>query len=204
MVKKKNNPLRTELRRLLRQYPNTATLELLIPDLLGILRGKRIRRKGFEKTADEGFWFCAGTVLMSTLGDVLPGMIGSDDGDPDISARLVPGSIAPVPWATRPTAQALFRMFDADGEAFFADSRAVLERAMQPLHKMGLKIVMATELEFYLLDAKADRPTQRPAHIPGIGRPQIGPQVYHPDDLWEIEHFLKAIAGHEGRPSARL
>jgi glutamine synthetase len=55
---------------------------------------------------------------------------------------------------------------------------------------MGLKIVMASELEFYLLDAKSDQPSPRAARIPGIGRPQPGPQVYHPDDLWEIEHFL--------------
>jgi glutamine synthetase len=55
---------------------------------------------------------------------------------------------------------------------------------------MGLKAVMASELEFYLLDARSDEPSPRPARIPGIGRPQPGPQVYHPDDLWEIEHFL--------------
>ncbi len=165
-------------------------MEILIPDIQGIFRSKRVRRQSFEKVCDDGFWFCAGTVLMGALGDVIPGMIGDDDGDPDIPARLVPGSIAPVPWAVNPTAQALFRMFDADGKPFFADSRAVLERAVKPLHKMGLSIVMATELEFYLLDARADEPAPRPARVPGIGRPQMGPQVYHPDDLWEIEHFL--------------
>jgi hypothetical protein len=61
----KNNPLRTELSRLLRKHPKTATMELLVPDILGILRGKRIRRSSFEKTCDEEFWFCAGTLLMS-------------------------------------------------------------------------------------------------------------------------------------------
>lgn len=182
--------LRTELRSLLKNHPDTATMELLIPDILSILRGKRIRHQTFEKTCDDGFWFCAGTVLMSALGDVMPGMIGDGDGDPDIPAYLVPGSMAPVPWASRPTAQALFRLYDADGKPFFADPRTVLERSVEPLHKMGLKVVMATELEFYLLEAKSDEPSPRPARVPGTGRPQIGPQVYHPDDLWEIEHFL--------------
>jgi glutamine synthetase len=165
-------------------------MELLVPDVLGILRGKRIRRQSFEKTSRDGFWFCAGTVLMSALGDVLPGMVGDGDGDPDIPCRLVPGSLAPVPWAAKPTAQALFSMSLPDGAPFFADSRYVLERSLQPLQKMGLKAVMASELEFYLLDARSDEPSPRPARIPGIGRPQPGPQVYHPDDLWEIEHFL--------------
>ena len=136
MTNKKNNPLRAELRKLLRKYPKTASMELLVPDNLGILRGKRIRRSSFEKICDEEFPFCAGTLMMSALGDVLPGMLGDDDGDPDTQCRLVPGSIAPVPWAGRPSAQAMFRMFEKNGEPFFADPRAVLERSIAPLKKM--------------------------------------------------------------------
>ena len=186
----KNNPLRTELTRLLRKHPKTAMMELLVPDYLGILRGKRIRRSSFEKTCDEEFGFCAGTVMLGALGDVLPGMVGDGDGDPDTPCRLVPGSMATVPWASRPTAQALFRLYDDNGQPYFGDPRTVLERSAAPLHKMGLKIVMATELEFYLLEAKSDRPTQRVPRVPGLGRPQPGPQVYAPGDLEEIGQFL--------------
>lgn len=190
MTRKKKGPLRTELAGRLRKQPQTATMELLVPDILGILRGKRIRRSSFEKTCDDGFAFCAGTTLMSSLGDVMPGMIGDGDGDPDVPCFLVPGSIAPVPWAQRPTLQALFRMFEASGEPFFGDSRAVLERAVAPLRKMGLTVVMATELEFYLLDGRAQQPTRKVSRVPGMDRPQPGPQVYIPDDLWDIEAFL--------------
>ena len=193
MTRTKNNPLRTELSRLLRKQPKTATMELLVPDILGIFRGKRIRRSSFEKTCDDGFSFCAGTTLMSALGDVLPGMIGDGDGDPDTPCVLVPGSIAPIPWAKRPALQALFRMYETSGEPFFADSRAVLERAIKPLQKMGLSIVMATELEFYLLDANVTKPTRKPSKVPGQNRPQPGPQVYVPDDLWDIEPFLDEL-----------
>ena len=193
MTKKKNGLLRAELARRLRKQPKTATMELLVPDINGIFRGKRIRRSSFEKTCDDGFGFCAGTTLMSALGDVLPGMIGDGDGDPDIPCQLVPGSIVPVPWAQRPTLQALFRMYEESGEPYFGDSRAVLERAMKPLSKMGLSIVMATELEFYLLDAKARKPTQKSSRVPGMNRPQPGPQVYIPDDLWDIEAFLDDV-----------
>jgi glutamine synthetase len=58
---------------------------------------------------------------------------------------------------------------------------------------MGLKIVMATELEFYLLDANTSEPTPLAPKVPGLGRPQPGPQVYSPDDLWEIEGFLNDL-----------
>ena len=194
MPRKKTDPLIAELRRFIRKYPKTASMELLIADLNGVLRGKRIRKNEFEKTFSDGFTLPGGTVLLDTSGDVVDGIRYMDgDGDPDIQARIVPGSIAPVPWAERPMAQAMFRFHEMDGSPFFADPRQVLERASAPFRKMGLKIVMATELEFYLLDANADEPTARVPKVPGIGRPQIGPQVYHPDDLWEIERFLDEL-----------
>jgi glutamine synthetase len=188
------NKMRSELRRLLHKYPETESLELIAPDINGIFRSKRIRRNAFEKVCADGFEFCAGTMLLTSLGDIVAGLpYGTADGDPDKACRLVPGSLAPVPWAKRATAQALFRLYDVDGTPFHGDPRAVLERSIAPLKKMGLRIVMATELEFYLLDAKSDRPRPRAPRVPGIGRPQPGPQVYNPDDLWEIEPFLDDV-----------
>ena len=194
MARQKTDPLQSELKRFLRKHPDTDVMELLIADLPGVLRGKRIRRKEFAKTFSDGFCLPGGTVLIDSIGDVIDGIPWSaDDGDPDINARIVPGSLSPVPWAQRPAAQALYRFYTRNGEPFFADPRRVLERAAEPLQKMGLRIVMATELEFYLLDAKADRPTARVSRVPGIGRPQPGPQVYNPDDLWDIENFLNDL-----------
>ncbi len=190
----KAEPMAVELRSFIKRYPGTDAMELLIADLSGVLRGKRIRGSEFAKVFRDGFCLPGGTVLLNTLGDTVSGMAWSgDDGDPDALAKVVEGSLAPVPWARKPTAQALYRLYLRSGEPFFADPRAVLERAMQPLQKMTLKIVMAVELEFYLLDAKTDRPTPRTSLVPGIGRPQPGPQVYHPDDLWDIENFLNDL-----------
>ena len=184
----------TELRRFMKKHPGTEVMELLIADLPGVLRGKRIRQKEFAKTFSDGFCLPGGAVLLDTLGDVVDDMpYGSLDGDPDIDAFVVPGSLAPVPWASKPSAQALFRFHLRDGTPFFADPRCVLERAAAPLRKMGLNIIMAVELEFYLLEARADRPTARVSRVPGIGRPQPGPQVYNPDDLWDIEAFLNEL-----------
>ncbi len=186
--------LKTELRRFLRKHPETYSMELLLPDMHGILRSKRIRAKDFEKVCDDGFFFCGGTVLISALGEVFEGIpYGTSDGDPDVPASLVPGSIAPVPWSGKPMAQALFRLHDMDDTDFFADPRAILERALKPLRKMGLSIVMATELEFYLLDADTDNPTALAPRVPGTDRAQPGAQVYHPDDLWAVQPFLDDV-----------
>lgn len=169
-------------------------MELLVPDMLGVLKGKRLRRRDFEKVCSDGFFFCAGAVLLNALGGTVPGMPYSEsDGDPDLPCKLVSGSIAPVPWSKQPTAQALFRILESDGTPFFGDPRAVLENAIRPFKKKGIKIVMATELEFYLLDADATKPTARAPSVPGTGRPQPGPQVYHPDDMWEIEAFMDDV-----------
>lgn len=183
-----------EFRAVQKKYGQFEGMELLVPDLNGILKGKRIRGTDCSKVMKDGFWFCAGTTLLTALGETVSGIpYGEDDGDPDVLAEIVPGSIAPIPWSERPMGQAMFRLYEDDGAALFSDPRHVLERAMAPLRKMGLTLVMATELEFYLLDAKTDRPTVAGPRVPGVGRLQPGAQVYHPDDLWEIEHFLNDV-----------
>lgn len=194
MAARKSTQTGNELRKFMKSSPDVDVMELMIADLAGVLRSKRIRGAEFRKIFDDGFCLPGGAVLLNTLGEVVSGMaFTADDGDPDIDARIVPGSLALVPWASRPTAQALFRFYTRDGKPFFADPRHVLERALEPLRKMHLRIVMAAELEFYLLDAKSDRPRARISKVPGIGRPQVGPQVYHPDDLWDIENFLNDV-----------
>ena len=186
--------LRTEVSRHLKRYPETGSMELLIADMHGIPKGKRIRAPDIPKLAAGSFPFCAGTVLLNALGETVPGVpYGQDDGDPDLPAELVPGSIAPVPWASRPAAQAMFRLFDHDGSPFYADPRAILERALEPFAKRRLSPVMATELEFYLLRADSEAPTAATALVPGIGLPQPGAQVYHPEDLRAIEPFLEDV-----------
>jgi len=185
---------KSELQRFLRKRPKADVVELLIADINGVFRGKRVRQGEFATLYKDGFSFPGGSVLLDTLGDCVPDIQWSaDDGDPDAMASVVRGSLAPVPWANKPSAQALFCLHTRDGEPFFADPRWVVERALQPLSKMGLKVVMACELEFYLLDANADRPTPKVSRVPGTHRPQPGPQVYHPDDLWDIDNFLNDL-----------
>ncbi len=190
----KRNPLIDELKAVQKKHGNFDSLELLIPDLNGILKGKRIRPNDFEKSCDGGFIFCAGATLLTTLGETVSGIpYGEDDGDPDLPATLIPGSIAPVPWARKPMGQAMFRVLAEDGSKFFGDPRTVLENALRPLQKMGLKPVVATELEFYLLDPDPSDVRVAVPKVPGTNRTQPGTQVYHPDDLFEVEEFLDDV-----------
>ena len=186
--------LLSELRTAQKKHGDFESMDLLIPDLNGILKGKRIRRGEFEKCCKGGFVFCAGATLLNTLGEVVSGVpYGAGDGDPDLPARLIPGSIVPVPWSKQPMGQAFFRLVAEDGGDFFGDPRAVLERALKPLSKRGLQPVVATELEFYLLDGKSNEVRIGAPMIPGTNRPQPGTQVYNPDDLFEVEAFLDDV-----------
>lgn len=195
MAVRKNNPSPgAELKRLLRDFSDTQLVEFLIADVNGVLRGKRVPLRDVGKCVTQGFEMPGSTVLLDTLGDVIDGSSWSaDDGDPDVTAKLVGGSLAPVPWAKRPTAQALFRLFEVSGQPFVADPRSVLEQSLAPLKKRSLRIVMAAELEFYLLEAKAAVPTPRTSRVPGTGRAQPGPQVYNTDDLADVDDFLNEL-----------
>lgn len=186
--------LKAELSRHRRRHPKSTAMELLIADMHGILKGKRIRRADFDKVVAAPFPFCAGTVLLTSLGETVPGIpYGEDDGDPDLNARIVPGSIAPIPWSRRAASQAMFRLYEHDDRPFFADPRSILERTLAVFAKRKLEIVMATELEFFLLRNDTETPRAAAPIVPGIGRPQPGAQVYHPEDLRAIEPFLDDV-----------
>lgn len=180
-----------ELSDFLARYPDTQQLELLVPDMLGILRGKRVAANEFAKPFGKGVNFCGATVLLDAKGQTFDGIVnGGADGDPDAIASAVPGTLAPVPWAEKPTAQVLMQMAEADGSPWFTDPRQVLRKAGQPLKDLGLTAVAATELEFYLLAGDSEQPTPRVANIPGTNQAQDGPQYGVMEDIELVDGFL--------------
>ncbi len=190
--KKKSVP--AELQAFLNKHPDTQLLELLQPDMLGILRGKRVVADEFAKPFGSGLNFCGATVLLDAKGATFDRIVnGGRDGDPDAISTAVPGSLAPVPWAEVPTAQLLLSMATASGEPYFADPRNVLRHATKPLADMGLTAVAATELEFYLLEADEDRPSPKVGRIPGTRRLQNGPQYGVMEDIEDVDPFLAEL-----------
>jgi glutamine synthetase len=194
-----------ELRRFLEQHPDVQLLELLQPDMAGVLRGKRVVRGDFAKVFADGVNFCGATTLLDTKGQTFAGIDnGGRDGDPDVISHAVAGSLAVVPWAAVPTAQVLLTMRGADGEGYFADPRQVLRRAAQPLSELGLQPVVATELEFYLLNGDAEEPTPRVGLIPGTRKRQDGLQFASMDDVEDVDPFLAelyAVCRTQGIPA---
>lgn len=191
MASKKSS---VELQRLMQAYPDTKLLELLQPDMNGIFRGKRLPADEFEKLFEGGVNYCASSVVMDAKGEAFDSIYyGNRDGDPDVIGHVVEGSLAPVPWATQPTGQVLLTLSNLDGSPYFADPRRVLESALKPLTDMGLKPVVATELEFYLLEHDGEKFVPMVGKLPGSNLPQDGLQFSTLDDLATVDPFLADV-----------
>jgi glutamine synthetase len=182
-----------ELESLFKSAPELRTIEVLIPDLNGILRGKRITREEAVELFESGIKTCGSTPLMSCKGETIPELgLGTIDGDPDMIILPVRGTAAPVPWLDARVGQLLVGMLRVNGEPSLYDPRNAVRRAMQPLADMGLRAVVATELEFYLL-ADSDAAAPRPLYprVPGTSLRQDGLQYAMMEDLWDHHEFLE-------------
>ena len=76
----------------------------------------------------------------------------------------------------------------------WTDPRHVLAGVLARFAEQGLKPVIATELEFYLI-SPGDGTVPRPllGRIPGTGMEQQGTQFAMAEDLWQYDAFLDAV-----------
>jgi glutamine synthetase len=184
-----------QARQYLQQHPELGALEILSPDMTGILRAKRIPRAEVETFFDKGITGPGTIPIMNSLGDCCDELgLGTLDGDPDKGLRPVPATLSAIPWLRSATHQVLGHWTELDGSPLGWNPRTVLARSMQPLTDMGLKVVVATELEFYLLDdGDGPRPRPRLGKILGTNLRQEGVQYCNPEDMAEFDDFLEAV-----------
>lgn len=183
--------LNRELEQFLERYPDTRFMDVISPDMNGIPRGKRVEAEDFGKVFGNGSNFCAASTTMTVMGDACENVTyGAHDGDPDVKSVAVAGTLAPVPWASLPTAQCLVELREFDGTPFFLDPRNVLRRVVGKLAEQDLHPVMATELEFYLVEHDGGKFKPRLPRLPGMDIGQPGTQFASFDDLDEVEPFL--------------
>ncbi len=185
-----------ELQEFLERHPDTKMVELLLPDINGILRGKRVGRDELNALYRQGLKMCASTPLIDSRGEITFDInLGTRDGDPDIMSYPVAGTLAPVPWlGDSAIAQAFVTLRDLDGAPWFADPRQVLRRVCDKLQELGLRAVVATEFEFYLLETgEGNAPQPRLGRIPGTGLKQQGLQYASLEDLWECDPLLRDV-----------
>jgi glutamine synthetase len=184
-----------ELQEFLAAHPDIELLELLMPDMNGLLRCKRLQRREFEALYAGEFSVPVTVPLLGIRGDLYPGvsqeLIG---GDPDQLLRPVAGTLAPVPWLDSPTAQVMTAFVDAEGHHVGTDARAPLLNALRHYRARQWSPVVATELEFYLLaPGEGERPTPLTGRVSGTSMPQQGIQYCMADDLIDCDAFLEDV-----------
>jgi glutamine synthetase len=174
-----------ELQRFLSAHPRTEFLDPLVADVCGGFRTKRTPVEQAEKLFRHGLEMPYALHLIDVTGDCCdPLGIGIGNGAPDGTAVPIPGTLAPVPWADRPSAQLLLTFFETEGRRSRADPRWVLDGVLQRYRAARLRPVAAIEYEFYLIDRARDeggRP--QPPLRPGSGERESGNQPYLVDDL---------------------
>lgn len=180
----------------LAEHPLVESVDLLLPDLNGVLRGKRLGVDGLAGALRGECFLTSSLYAFDVTGATVERCsVVRDDGEIDLPVALDPATLRPVPWQPG-RAQILGGLATEQGdEPYFADPRAVLARVAARFAELGLTPVAALELEFHLLDGELD-PTGRPL-IPRS--PRLGgargseTDVFLPERLDEQERFLALV-----------
>ena len=184
-----------ELDAFLVNHPDIEVIELVMPDLSGIARCKRIQRSEFRRLFSGDFLSPQAAPLLGILGDFYDNTpLPELNGDPDQLLRPISGTLAPVPWYTSPVAQVMVAYVTDSGRPDWVDTRLPLVSVLEQLEADGLKPTVATELEFYLLaPSDGERPEPLRGAIPGTNQTQEGIQYCMPDDLFDCDAFLNDV-----------
>mgnify|MGYP000411499188 FL=1 len=189
----------------LKEHPEVQFVDLLIADMNGVVRGKRIERNSLHKVYEKGINLPASLFALDINGSTVESTgLGLDIGDADRICFPIPNTLCNEPWQKRPTAQLLMTMHELDGQPFFADPREVLRQVVAKFDEMNLRICAAFELEFYLIDQENVNGRPQPPRSPLSGKRPISTQVYLIDDLDEyvdcLQDMLEA-AKEQGIPA---
>ena len=164
-------------------------VECLVPDITGNARGKIIPAAKFSH--DYGTRLPEGIFVTTVTGDYPDEYYELvSPSDSDMYLRPDPETVRMVPWAADPTAQIIHDCYTRDGNPHELAPRSVLRHMLSLYDAMGLKPIVAPELEFFLVQKNTDPdfPLQPPAGR--SGRPETARQSYSIDAVNEFDPIL--------------
>ncbi|MCM2403100.1 glutamine synthetase family protein [Rhizobium sp. S153] len=188
------------------ENPDIEVLEAFVIDVNGVPRGKWIPRERALDVLTKGMAIPRSVYALDVWGrDVNTAGLAEGTGDPDGLCFPVPGTLSRVTWLSRPTAQVLLQMKNPDGTGFFADPRQVLANVLERYAKLKLTPVVATELEFYLIDPvrSALDPVRPPNTRDGrwhTGQTQVL-SISELQDFEDVFHGISSAARAQGVPA---
>jgi glutamine synthetase len=168
-------------------------LELLIPDMNGIPRGKTIEARSYDK--DELHHLPASVFFQTLTGNYADVMPAYDEKDQDLLLNPDWSTYRRVPWRNDDHAQVICESLDKSGLRSDFDPRNVLKRILTRFSEEGLEPIIAPEVEFYLIKPVAD-PSQPIEIAQGVDHhTDFGGEALSIDALDKFSSFLDELRG---------
>ena len=168
-------------------------VECLVSDMAGIPRGKIVPVNKFRSALKDG--------SLRLPEYVFGQMVTGDYIDSEILGETVsdmilvpdPSSVRLVPWYSEPTAQVIHDAVQYDGGVVDFAPRQTLKAVIDRFAAMGLRPVVAPELEFFLVrrEPGADTPLSPP--VGRSGRAEMAPQAYGIDAVNEFDPLFEDV-----------
>jgi glutamine synthetase len=155
------------------QHPEVRNVRCGAIDLNGQARGKRLPVRFARKIESEGTRFPLSVLNLDIWGeDVEDSPLVFEIGDPDGVLKPTERGYVPMPWLATPSALLPMWMFHEDGTTpYEGDPRQALRSVVDRFAARGLTPIVATEMEFYLVDDSGAEIRQPPSPRSGKRRP---------------------------------
>lgn len=166
-------------------------VELLIPDMNGVPRGKTIESRSYDK---KELPHLAAAIFFQTLtGNYAKAMHVYNRKDEDVLLKPDWSTCCPVPWRAENHVQVICESLDKSGALCGFDPRNVLKRVLQRYEEEGLQPVIAPELEFYLIRPVTD-PVKPIETAQGVDQhTDFGGEAFSIDALDKFSGFLDEL-----------
>ncbi len=176
----------------LKEHPEVRTIRVAAADLNGVARGKRIPARFASKVFTEGTRFPFSVMNLDIWGeDIEDSPLVFETGDCDGLLMPTERGFMPMPWLDAPTALLPIWMFHMDGRPYAGDPRQALARVMERYKARGLTPVVATELEFFLIDDSGTKLRVPPS--PRSGKRRTGGEILSLRALDAFDEFFTAL-----------
>jgi glutamine synthetase len=187
----------------IKSHPEVKALRVATVDLNGIARGKRLPIGHADKALGGDIRMPFSIQNVDIWGeDITDSPLVFESGDGDGVMRPTERGLIPMDWFETPSALLPLWMFDENGTPFSGDPRHALAAVLARYKARGLTPVIATEMEFYLLDGSAETPT--PPRSPLTGQSLSSMDVMSLNTLDAFDGFftdLYAACGVMGIPA---
>lgn len=182
-------------------HPEIEAFDIVLHDANGIGRGKIIRRHELLSFYRNGRHLPISILGLDICGEDVheTGLIW-DQGDGDLRAWPIPGTLVPLHATTPPRGEVFMSMYDLEGREMTSDPRHALKRQVAAMAADGLYPAGAFELEFFLLsNERGPDGKVQPARDVLDGRGSHKTEVYSVDHLHGMLPLFSDIYAAAGK-----